>query len=231
METDFDFEIASNLEELSVFGHRGGGRLWHAFIRQEHLPKLRRLGFAEVTNYEGGSWEEIDEEVEDGSENPEMDSINEFPAFFDLDAPLAQLDVLVTDWQDGFAKIPNFPFDRFLVMIDSWQPLSKDLLRNCTAYMFPQWRLRYRHEVDQWFQGTLRLLTEEGRPTRFISLPPYEVCGGRGNTERILELKTIVEDIRKKGIEVAIEEDHEKWGSLILPSFVDYLKRAGKLSR
>jgi len=230
LKSKFDFEIAQNLEELSVFGHEGGGRLWRHFISKNYLPKLRRLGFAEVTNYGGGTTEQEDYAMANGSENPVMDAITWDEMFLNSRVPFKQLEVVVTDWQDVFVKIPNFPFDRFLVMLNSPQPLSKDLLQNCTAYMFPKWRLHLGNEVDLWLKRTLRLLAEEGRSTRFISLPPLGVCGS-GKTEDIKELQTIVEEMRNKGIEVALEKNCEKMETLILPSFVNHLKRTGKLSR
>ncbi|GAA6015833.1 hypothetical protein JCM11491_007202 [Sporobolomyces phaffii] len=123
--THFPFRVASNLSQLSIWGHQGASPLWKSFLCHSNLPSLRQLGFADVTLY--------------GFEEPELecDCYDCYEAYLKATpwpveykttlvarAPFSQVEVLVAEWSSTYSEIPDFPLDNFFAV----EPLSPVVL-------------------------------------------------------------------------------------------------------
>ncbi|GAA5914221.1 uncharacterized protein JCM6883_000779 [Sporobolomyces salmoneus] len=108
----FKANIASNLVELSIWDHQGGGRLWDAFLNEQNFPRLRRLGYWKVTCYEWEPWIRSVYAEEPPEDNLWEDDSVELGRSF----PLSQLEVCVAacPFPSAISAIPESLRPRFL---------------------------------------------------------------------------------------------------------------------
>ncbi|GAA5974899.1 hypothetical protein JCM5350_004492 [Sporobolomyces pararoseus] len=214
--SDPRFKPASNLTELSISGHQGGGLIWKDYLRKRYIPNLKRLGYSCVSRYD----------ARDGF----VIFTEDHPIGKDL--PYSQLEVLVAYYPDDDSNHPikTFPSDNFLCLPDYF-----------ASHAFQEMDLSLKHfkfgysETDSngpsnWVKRIERRFENRFNtkddvhiwlPERPLKLSPQDYQG-------------TIDRIKAKGFAVHGYEDEtafEASTSLIFPSFVSHLKRNGKLER
>ncbi|GAA6015815.1 hypothetical protein JCM11491_007196 [Sporobolomyces phaffii] len=226
LSSDDFFQIASHLSEISVWGHQGGAQLWHRFLREKHVPQLRRLGFAQVTDYRFEAAEFPCDCCYDDEEYGEHEVLVELPSMIGKRVPLSHVDILVAERPRDAAVLRGFPLDRFLAVFLVGTHL---LPLNLATDSFH--RLVYSNATSpEAVMNYLRSLAS--RPSQidnqsihlFLPPPPVSI---RGETYR-----SVIRQIELKGFRVheLEEEDDEDSTSLLTPTAITLLQRNGTSS-
>lgn len=233
-----NFRAAPNLVELSIWNHQGGARIWSDYLNKGKLPSLRRLGFHEVSLYRT---ERRESETADDSERRHVSEVEIQPC---RNIPYSQLEVLVAACPENFETIPDFPVDGFLSL--SRYPVSlQEQVNNSSRNFRPFYsRTEIYHFIDDWFEDIQKLSIPStsnsskirfffcGCPYRFSpSIYRYELHGIEAKGLLVIDEIDAVEEAR------SVEEEGENFErtemddltSLLFPSFVDSLRRAGRL--
>jgi hypothetical protein len=218
------FKAASKLSEISILDHQGAGEFWATYLRSENVPALRRLGFVRVTSYE--SDENEDSEDEDDVYYGRSRWFED-PVELGKDVPYSQLEVLVAFTSSIPSPLPPlFSFQNFLALFPSGSanrfPLVS-LVKNCRC-------ISSRHQAPSHFRAALASLRPESSNVPPLSLQLF--LAGRPKYVPVEDYSELLLKLKSQGIEVhedQNEEEHDS-DSLIYPSFVNYLRKTGKIN-
>lgn len=211
-----NFEIpklrpASNLVELSIQYHDGGGTLWQRVLEDDRLsPKLSRFGSCNVSSF-----------------NPNIGSPFDFTALvgtsFGNHALAGRLGVFVTDeWEET-----EFSENKlFLGRIWTWGSDEDFLPRLVRVFdhVHIVGRPLDHPDVRTWKRMLAKLRSISNRTPSFLSLP----FSRASFTPDILSIFASIEDL---GIELHFSRDEEEEDSisLIPQSFINFVEKQKKL--
>ena len=226
------FKTASNLCELSVWGHQGGADLWSTYLRPQYLPQLRRLGFSDVTSV---NLEHVDREryLSDNSDDSwagqgrsEVEQLEQ-QLFFDERMPLAQLEVVVSPIASDFQKLPNFPYDNSLALISGFGHPSKEHFsyRKNFALVYSE------NTKPEELQRLFNIIDRATPPSNAKGQKVHLFLDGRPWRISPHDYDRMVSQV--KGYQVHDSRQEKKKtnsDSLILPSFVQHLRDTSKSS-
>ncbi|GAA5968859.1 hypothetical protein JCM3765_005818 [Sporobolomyces pararoseus] len=225
-----EFKTASKLSELSVWGHQGGAELWLAYLRQEYLPGLRRLGFSDVTLF---NQERIDREryLSDDSDDswaglgcPQVEQREE-QLFLNDRMPLAQLEVVVSPIASDFNKLPNFPYNNSLAIISDFGHPSKDHFSYRKNFALLYSKSSRPEELQRLFDIVYRAAPPSNAKGRNVHL----FLDDRPGRISPSEYDRMVSKVKGYEVHVSPKEKESDSDSLILPSFVQHLRETCKL--
>ncbi|GAA5966810.1 hypothetical protein JCM3765_004278 [Sporobolomyces pararoseus] len=215
------FKTASKLRKISISGHQGGADLWTSYLKHENLPNLRRLGFSDVTRYVPEENGDYSGDESYGYEYAEQagfvaDEWIELPTTL----PYSQLEVLVGLPPPNLTDIPNFPLDNFLALVPFSAMSMNPLVKAC--------RLRFSRT-----RGFKPSLVDQLRPESSAGYPHtlHFFISGRYSPNDEKAYQDILGKLRARSIEIHEDEneDEDDSDSLIYPSFVEFLRKAGRL--
>ncbi|GAA5914201.1 uncharacterized protein JCM6883_000774 [Sporobolomyces salmoneus] len=228
--TAINTEIASNLVELSVWGHQGGARIWETYLTRGNVPKLRRLGYWGVTRYElrGDSDESDEEECECDCCCEDVELFEDDKVELGKNFPLFQLQVLVAaspSTNSLLSRVPKSLRPRTLVV--SPEDSSPDVLPPVLSLH----NFRYIFSTISGFSAFVmhhsKVKLEDSRSTRhfFVAVRSHSsVMPSFVNLNDLLAPSNIVMHGMKE------EEYDSNATSLIFPSFIKFLEESGQLA-
>ena len=208
--------------------------VWNSFIRKENVPNLRRLVYHGVSHYrevdDPDEW--LQEPVWDGRREGQLywektlrclseDEDEGFPTR----TPYSQLEALVGRSPKDIDETPNFPFSIFLATIMPGTDSEDTALPPQVSNVY----LVYAKGIEEYgFERAIAcsLLFAPQDQTRtvqlFLSSRPFSVTPEN--------FESVISFVESNGFTVPLRQEEEEHPSLILPSFVDYLRKAGRIS-
>lgn len=194
--TEYGFRPAVHLVELSINGHRGGGSLWDAFLRDyaRTCPRLARVGVVDVTRFEYHDWS--DHEV---AEQPWVHATNH--------ALHQRLEVVVCNHKFGLGQDGTGVATKHLLLSAPPTPVTAGWLRLAFKSGFNVRFVRLDGDDIPPLSNFQMLvdgarLVEPKRPT-FLSLPYYR-------SELDKDVRTALEQLDAFDCHVYYAEDDDR---------------------
>lgn len=219
----------SNLVELSVLAHVGGGKIWKKILNRRYLPELRRLTFVDVTDqiYSSLPLAQMHSNLVSVGDPLHYTEVDVTEDILEKSGIINQLELLVCR-PFPFLRARSSssrPIHLSLVTDPQWFPGGWNYYEYILLYLGREIGGDYRETINpQPVFVTLDAVykaEEQAKRLRYLVLPPW--------LEKIDEHVRRVAGTENRPVVVRYDGDLDKF--IVPPSFIDHLVEQNLISR